>query len=329
MLTTEAIRFFHTGGPEVMSLQSVQLPELAPDEVLIEHKAIGLNFIDVYVRSGVYPSTMGPQGCGLGGEASGVVVALGAEVSGLAVGDRVAYVSPNLGAYARHSQLKASYVIKLPPELDFLTAAALMLKGLTCEYLLFRSFQLQAGQSCVIHAAAGGVGLMLVQWAKALGARTIGTVGSADKAAVATGFGLDEAVLYREQSLAERVRALTNGRGVPVVYDSVGQDTFFTSLDCLAPLGVLVSYGNASGVVPPFSLLELSKRGSLFVTRPTLFTFVHQPEVFKDMTTRLFAAFSAGHIKVPIHQQYRLDQAVLAHQDLEARRTTGCSVLVP
>ncbi|QID18924.1 quinone oxidoreductase [Nitrogeniibacter mangrovi] len=322
---THAIRFEQTGGPEVLQWVAVDVPPPGPGEVSLRHTAVGLNYIDTYHRSGLYPVEL-PSGLGV--EAAGVVTALGPGVDHLAVGDRVAYAGGPLGAYAEARTMPAAPLVKLPDAVGDEVAAAMMLQGLTAQYLLRQTYVVKPGDTILVHAAAGGVGLLLCQWAKHLGATVIGTVGSAEKATLARAHGCDHTILYREEPFAERVRELTGGQGVPVVYDAVGKDTFMDSLACLRPMGLMVSFGNASGAVPPVDLGLLAKMGSLFVTRPTLFTYAAERERLDQMAAELFDVVGRGIVKVEINQRYALAEAAQAHRDLEARRTTGSTVLV-
>lgn len=324
--TTQTIRIHAHGGPEVLKLDTVDLPAPGPGEVQIEHKAIGLNFIEVYWRTGLYPL---PLPSGLGNEASGVVLAVGEGVDGLKPGDRVAYASGPVGAYSTRRNLPAGVLVKLPDHIGFDTAAAIMLKGLTAQYLLRRVYRVQAGDTVLFHAAAGGVGLIACQWAKALGAKVIGTVSTPDKAALALANGCDTVLIAGQDDIVARVRSLTDGQGVPVVYDGVGKDTFVQSLDCLRPCGLMVSFGNASGAVDPVPLAWLAQRGSLMLTRPTLATFTAQRDMLQASADELFAAVGSGQVQVHINQRYALADAALAHAALESRQTTGSTVLVP
>lgn len=322
---TRAIRISHFGGPEVLALQTVGLRKPGPGQVLIAHRAIGLNMVDTYYRAGLYPLEL-PSG--LGSEAAGVVEAVGEDVEGLAPGDRVAYASPPpLDAYSQRRLIEAHWVCKLSDGIDFETAAAMMLKGLTSWYLLRRSYAIQKGDTMLVYAAAGGVGLIITQWAKSLGAHVIGVVGSAAKRALALDNGCDHVFLSTDDIVAE-VRALTDG-GVPVVYDSIGRATFMQSLDCLRPHGVMVSFGNASGPVDPISPLELMRRGSLYLTRPTLFDFIRERRALDQAVAELMALVESGKVKIQIHQRYGLEAAADAHRDLEQRQTTGSTVLLP
>ena len=326
---THAIRIHQTGGPEVMRWEEVDLPAPAAGEATVRHEAVGLNFIDIYHRAGIYPV---PLPSGIGMEGAGVVTAVGSGVTDLAVGDRVAYASGPLepyGAYAEARNTPADRLVKLPDGIDFKTAAAMMLQGMTAQYLLRRTYRVQAGDTVLIHAAAGGVGLIVCQWAKALGATVIGTVGSDDKAALARAHGCDHPIVYTRENFAERVRQITGGAGVPVVYDSIGKDTFFASLDCLRPLGLMVSFGNASGTVPPFDLGELTRRGSLFLTRPSLFGYTAQRADLLAAAADLFDVVTSGKVRVEVNQTYALKDAARAQTDLAARRTTGSTVMLP
>lgn len=325
---SHAIRIHATGGPEVLRWEEVGAGETAlqPGEARIRHAAVGLNFIDVYHRTGLYPLPL-PSGIGL--EGAGVVEAIGSGVSDIAVGDRVAYAGGPVGAYAEVRTIPADRLVRLPDAIDFDTAAAMMLQGMTTQYLLRRTYRVQAGDTILIHAAAGGVGLLVCQWAKSLGATVIGTVGSDEKAALARAHGCDHPIVYTRENFVARVREITGGAGVPVVYDSIGKDTFTGSLDCLRPLGMMVSFGSASGPVPPFDLSELAKRGSLFLTRPSLFAYTAQRADLLQSAGELFDMVVAGKLKVEVNQTYPLREAARAHADLEARRTTGSTILLP
>lgn len=322
---TKAIQINQLGGPEVMQLVDVKIGEPGSGEIRIQQKACGINFIDVYFRTGLYKH---PLPTGLGKEGAGIVDAVGPNVHHVKVGDRVAYADGPLGAYAQCRIMPANVVVKLPDAISFETAAAIMLKGLTVQYLFRRTFQLQAGQTILFHAAAGGVGLLACQWAKALGVTMIGTVGSAAKAALAKENGCAHVINYNEENFVERVKEITQGRGVPVVYDSIGKDTFFGSLDCLSPLGTMVSFGNASGAVPDFSLSELAKRGSLFITRPTLMNYTAKRDDLDQMAAELFSMIESKKLNVQINQRYALADVARAHRELESRSTTGCSILL-
>lgn len=322
----KAIRYERTGGPEVMQWVDVEVGEPGPGEVRIAQRAVGLNYIDVYFRSGLYPQ---PLPAGLGMEAAGEVTAVGSGVTHLKNGDRVAYVTRPPGAYAEARVLPASALVKLPDAVSFDDAASAMLQGLTAQYLLRQTYRVQPGQTILIHAAAGGVGLFVCQWAKALGATVIGTVGSDEKAELAKAHGCDHAIVYTRENFTERVKEITGGAGVPVVYDSIGKDTYKGSLDCLAPLGYFVSFGNASGPLPPIESSEFSNRGSLFFTRPTLFSYMGQPGALETMAAELFDVLSSGKVKTNIRQRYALKDVGEAHRDLEARKTTGSTILIP
>jgi NADPH:quinone reductase len=320
-----AIRFERFGGPEVLQYGEIDLPAPGPGEAHVAHTAVGVNFIDVYHRTGLYPLKL-PSG--LGGEAAGVVVATGSGVTHVRPGDRVAYTAPApLGSYSTERLLDARWLVRLPDGIADRTGAAMMLKGLTAWYLLHRSYRAQRGEWVVLYAAAGGVGSITAQWAKQLGVRVIGVVSTAAKRELALAHGCEH-VLLAHEPVAARVRELTNG-GVPVVYDSVGRDTFLQSLDCLRPHGVLVSFGNSSGKVEPFALQELTKRGSLYVTRPTLYDFIRTRDDLDAGCAALFGLVQRGAIEIAIDQTYALRDAASAHRDLEARRTTGSTVLVP
>jgi NADPH:quinone reductase len=320
-----AIRFAEFGGPDVLEYREVDIGEPKAGEARVAHRAIGLNFVDVYHRTGLYPLTL-PSG--LGGEGAGIVTAVGAGVTHVQPGDRVAYTAPApLGSYADERIVAARWLVKLPAAITEQTGAALMLKGLTAWYLLTRSFRVQAGDWIVLYAAAGGVGLIATQWARELGARVIGIVGTPAKRELALRAGCEH-VLLDGDDIANRVRELAGG-GVPVVYDSVGRTTFFQSLDCLRPHGMLVSFGNSSGKVEPFSLAELTKRGSLYVTRPTLYDFIGERAGLEAACAELFELVASGRIEIEVHQTYALRDAAQAHRDLEARRTTGSTVLIP
>ncbi|MBK8765702.1 MAG: quinone oxidoreductase [Burkholderiaceae bacterium] len=320
----KAIRIEKTGGPEVMQYVDVEVGPPGPGEVQVRNHAIGLNYIDVYFRTGLYPMPM-PAGIGL--EGAGVVTAVGAGVQSVKVGDRVAYCDRPPGSYSELRNMPAAPLVKVPKSIGFDTAAAMMLKGMTVQYLFRRTYKLQRGQTILFHAAAGGVGLIAMQWAKALGVTVIGTVGSEAKAKLAREFGADHVILYNKENIVERVREITRGEMVPVVYDSVGKDTFQASLDCLQPFGLMVSFGNASGPVPPMALTAL--KGSLYITRPSLMAHTSKRANLEDMAADLFRMVSSGKVKIEIDQRYELADAVKAHQDLESRRTTGSTVLVP
>ena len=321
----KAIRVAAHGGPEALALVEVDTPRPGPGEILVRHHAIGVNFIDTYHRSGLYPQPL-PSGLGL--EAAGVVEAAG-EGARFAVGDRVAYASGPIGAYAEAHVVKAERAVRMPDGVAFETAAASLLRGMTAEYCLKRCAPAQAGQTVLIHAAAGGLGLILVQWAKALGVRTIGTVGSQAKADLARAHGCDEVLMSDDANLVAKVRDLTGGAGVPIVYDGVGAATFEASLACLARRGMLVAIGNASGPIPPFSPMRLAQGGSLYLTRPTLADYIHTTEELDAAAAAYFAVVESGAVKVEIGGRWPLAQAAEAHRALEGRRTTGGVVLAP
>lgn len=320
-----AMRIHAHGGPEVLQWETVDVPPPGPGEVLLKHTAVGLNFIDVYERTGLYPSKL-PFGPGR--EAAGVVEAVGPGVRSLAVDDRVAYVLTSAGAYCERRVAPAARLVKLPDSIPDSVAAAIMLKGLTAQALLRRAYRVKRGDTVLIHAAAGGVGLILTQWAKHLGARVMAVAGSADKARLAREHGADLALVSDEDDWVRAARDFTHGRGVSVVYDSVGQATFMRSLDCLRPLGMMVTFGNASGPVAPVAPLELSKRGSLFLTRPTLAHYIATRPMLARAARDLFAVVEQGAVRVHIGQTYALKDVAQAHRDLEARKTKGSTVLV-
>ena len=322
----KAIRISETGGPEVMKLTDVDVPKPGPGEVRVRQTAIGLNYIDTYHRSGLYPVPL-PSGIGL--EGAGVVEELGPGVTSLKVGDRIAYGVGALGAYAEVRNLPANRITKLADGISDETAAGMMLKGMTVRYLLRATYKVQPGETILLHAAAGGVGLILSQWAKALGATVIGTVGSDEKVKTARDHGCDHVINYSTENTVARVREITGGKGVPVVYDGVGQSTFMTSLDCLQPRGLLVVFGNASGPVKAFDLGLLAARGSLYVTRPTLMTYTASDADLKETADDLVAMVASGKVKIPVNQRYALADAVQAHRDLESRKTTGTTILLP
>lgn len=324
---SKAIRIEKNGGPEVLQLVDVQVGEPGPGEIRIRHKAVGLNFIDVYQRDGLYALPMPLQ---LGMEASGIVEAVGEGVKHLKAGDRAAYASQPPGSYCEQRVMPAKCVCKLPDAIDFDTGAAMMLKGLTAQYLLKRTLPvqgLQAGDFVLFHAAAGGVGLIATQWAKALGYQLIGTAGSDAKCALAKEHGAAHVINYATSDFEARVKEITGGKGVKVVYDSVGKDTWEKSLNCLAPFGLMASFGNASGAVPPFAPGILGGKGSLYVTRQTLFTHIATRESTQEMADQLFEVVTSGKVKIRIDQRYPLEQVQQAHRDLEARKTTGCTIL--
>lgn len=323
---TKAIRIEKNGGPEVMEYVDVDVPQPGPGEVSVRQAACGLNYIDVYFRSGLYKQ---PLPGGIGMEGAGVVDAVGPGVTHVRPGDRVAYAGHPPGAYAQWRTVPADILVKLPKSIDFDVAAGMMLQGMTVQYLFRRTFRLQGGETILFHAAAGGVGLIACQWARALGVTMIGTVSSDEKAELAKQHGCKHVINYRKENFVERVKEITNGEGVPVVYDSVGKDTFTDSLDCLSPLGMMVSYGSASGPVPPFSLNELASRGSLFITRPSLFSYTAKRDDLEMMAAELFGMVEGGKIGIEVNQRYALQDAAQAHRDLEARKTTGSTILIP
>jgi NADPH:quinone reductase len=319
-----AIRFHRTGGPEVLAWEEVQLGDPGPGQARIRHTVVGLNFIDVYHRTGLYPVAL-PSG--LGGEGAGVVEAVASDVTDLRPGDRVAYGNAPLGAYAEARLIPADRLIKLPSRIDDTIAAAMMLKGLTAQYLIRQIHRVKAGDTILLHAAAGGVGSILSQWATHLGATVIGTVGSEDKAKLARANGCAHVIIYTREDFVKRVGEITDGRKVPVVYDSVGNDTFLKSLDCCAPMGLVVLFGQSSGTVAPVNLGILAAKGSLFVTRPILGTYCAKRESLQAMARDLFEVVGSGAVKITVNQTYPLKDAARAHADLEARRTTGSTVL--
>ncbi|MGS0740682.1 quinone oxidoreductase family protein [Glaciimonas sp. GG7] len=322
----KAIRINKTGGPEVMEYVNVEVGDPGPGEVRIRHAACGLNYIDVYFRTGLYPQ---PLPGGLGQEAAGVIEAVGPDVRDFAPGDRVAYAGRPNGAYSEARVMPVTSLVKLPDAISFDTAAAAMLQGLTAQYLFRRTFPLKGGETILFHAAAGGVGLIAAQWARALGVNMIGTVSSDEKGALALAAGCTHIINSKTQNIVERVKEITNGKGVPVVFDSVGKDTFISSLDCLSPLGTMVSFGNASGPVPPFSLNELASRGSLYITRPSLPSYVATRAELDAAAADLFQMIVSQKIKIEINQRYALENVAQAHIDLEARKTTGSTILIP
>jgi len=322
-----AIRIHETGGPEVMRLEDVDVAGPAEGEVQVRHTAIGVNFIDVYDRSGLYPQKSMPGG--LGREAAGVVAALGRKVRGFRVGDRVAYVADSPGSYSELRNVPATRVVKVPAGVSDEQAAVLMLKGMTACYLLRHTWRVKKGHVILVHAASGGVGQLLTQWGKALGAVVIGVVGSDDKATLAKKSGCRHVLVRGRDAIAASVRRITRGAGAHVVYDGVGKDTFFESLDSLRKRGLMVSYGNASGPVPPFSPAELVKRGSLYLTRPTMYDYTERRRDLESIARETFAATKKKWVKVQIHQRYELADAAQAHRDLEGRKTVGASVILP
>jgi NADPH:quinone reductase len=323
---THAIRIHAQGGSEVMKWEAVTVGEPGPNEVRIKHTAVGLNYIDTYHRSGMYPVALPTV---LGREGAGVIEALGSAVTEFKVGDRVAYASSPIGSYSEARLMVAERLVKVPNNITDQQAACMMLKGMTAQYLLRRTFRVKAGDTILAHAAAGGVGLILCQWAKHLGATVIGTVGSAEKAVLAKAAGCDHVINYNTEDFVKRVAEITGGKKCPVVYDGVGKDTFAKSLDCLSPLGLMVSYGAASGKVEPFNTGDLAAKGSLYLTRPTLDTYIAKREDLVATANDLFAVVGTGTVKIDINQTYALKDAAQAHRDLEARKTTGSTVLLP
>jgi NADPH:quinone reductase len=321
-----SVRIHEHGGPEQLVWEETPLPSPKPGEALVRHKAIGLNFIDVYFRTGLYKLPSLPATIGM--EAAGVVEAIGEGVEDITVGDRVAYATAPVGAYAEARTIKADRLVKLPDAIGFEEAAAMMLQGMTAQYLLRTTYRVKPGQTILVHAAAGGVGLLMCQWAKHLGCTVIGTVSTEEKAALARAHGADHIVMSGED-LPAAVKRITGGAMLPVVYDSVGRDTFNASLDSLAPLGMMVSYGNASGPVPPVDIGILAAKGSLYLTRPTLATYTAKREDLLAVAKDLFAVVQSGAVKINIRQRYALKDAGQAHRDLEARRTTGSTLLMP
>lgn len=322
----KAIRYDQPGGPDVMKWVDVEVGEPQAGQVRIRQHAVGLNYIDIYFRTGLYPQ---PLPGGLGMEAAGEVTAVGDDVTAFKPGDRVAYVWSQPGAYAQERVLPADRVVKLPDAISYDEAASVMLQGLTAHYLLRRTYRVKAGDTILIHAAAGGVGLLVCQWAKALGATVIGTVGSDEKAALAKAHGCDHPIVYTRENFTERVRAITNDALLPVVYDSIGKDTYIGSLDCLSPLGLFVSFGNASGPLPPIDSKDFSSRGSLFFTRPTLFSYIAKRADLEAGAAELFDVIQSGKVKTSINQRYPLADVARAQAELEARKTTGSTILIP
>ncbi|MCB1473698.1 MAG: quinone oxidoreductase [Rhodobiaceae bacterium] len=322
----KAIQIHETGGPEVMKYEDVALRDPGEGEVVVRHTSIGLNYIDVYFRSGLYPAPQMPLIPGF--EGAGVVEAVGSGVTSLKVGDRVAYTDP-MGAYAQARIAPAARLVKIPEGVSDDQAASMMLKGMTARYLLRQTFPVKAGDTVLMHAAAGGVGLIVCQWANALGCTVIGTAGSAEKAELAKAHGAHHVINYREEDFVARVAEITDGRKCDVVYDGVGKDTFLKSLDCLRPRGMLATFGNASGAPEPLNTLLLSQKGSLYVTRPTLFHHIATRAELEESTNDLFDVVVSGKVKIEVNQRYALADAAKAHADLEGRRTTGATVLIP
>ncbi|MCC7428871.1 MAG: quinone oxidoreductase [Alphaproteobacteria bacterium] len=323
----KAIRIHEHGGPEVMRWEDVPTPSPGPGEALVRHKAVGLNYIDVYFRTGLYKLPNMPAGIGM--EAAGVVEAVGPDVTEVKPGDRVAYATGPVGAYAELRTLKADRLVVLPDGLSFEQGAAMMLQGMTAEYLIRRTYAVKKGETVLVHAAAGGVGLIMCQWLKHLGATVIGTVGTDAKAELARAHGCDHPIVYAREDFVARVREITGGALLPVVYDSVGKDTFMKSLDCLRPLGLMVVFGNASGAVPPFDVGILAAKGSLFLTRPTLATYTASRADLLASTGALFDVVLKGAVKIGVNQRFPLAEAAEAHRALEARQTTGSTILLP
>jgi NADPH2:quinone reductase len=322
---TKAIRIHQTGGPEVLQLEDIELPAPAKGEVRIKHHAIGLNFIEIYFRKGAYPA---PLPFTPGNEGAGQIVAVGKGVKGFKLGDRVAYAAIP-GSYAEERNIDARYIVKLPKEISYETGAAMMLKGLTAQYLLRRTYKVKKGDIVLVHAAAGGVGLILCQWAKALGATVIGTVGSEEKGALAKKAGAKHIIYYNTESFVERVAEITKGKKCDVVYDGVGKSTFPGSLDCLKPMGTFVSFGSSSGQIDAFNIGMLQQKGSLFATRPTLFHYIAKREDLDAMAKDLFKVVKNGTVKIPVHGRWKLEDVAEAHKALESRQTTGAAVLIP
>ncbi|MGD8257606.1 MAG: quinone oxidoreductase [Desulfobacterales bacterium] len=324
---SKAIRLYETGGPEVLKWEEFDPGKPNPDEVLLRHEAVGLNFIDVYHRTGLYPLPALPAIPGM--EGAGIVEQVGNDVAEFVSGDRVAYAGLPPGAYAEIRRIPADRLINLPESISTRQAAAMMLQGMTARYLLKGCYNVKKGDSILIQAAAGGVGLIVCQWAKHLGATVIGTVGSPQKAELATAHGCDYPILYNDEDFAAKTREITDGQGVDVVYDSVGQATFMNSLDCLRPLGMMVSFGQASGAIPPFDISVLGTKGSLILTRPSLMTYTAKREDLLEHARDLFEVVENGAVKIEIKQTYALADAAQAHRDLEARKTTGSTILIP
>ena len=322
-----AIRIHQTGGPEVMRWEDVEVGAPGPGEIRLRHEAVGLNYIDVYFRTGLYPAPSLPFSPGM--EGAGVVEAVGEGVDSLVAGDRVAYAAPPVGSYAEVRLMPAEKVVKVPDGIDSHQAAAMMLQGMTVEYLLRRTYPVRSGDTVLFHAAAGGVGLIACQWAKHLGATVIGTVGSDEKAELARAHGCDHPIVYTRENFTERVREITGGAGVPVVYDSVGRDTFEGSLDCLRPRGTLVSFGQSSGKIDPFDIGVLGAKGSLYATRPTLMTYTATRGELERSAQALFEVVGSGAVRVSVNRTFPLAEAADAHRALESRQTTGSTVLLP
>ena len=322
-----AVRVHKHGGPEALTFEEVEVPAAGPGQARVKNHACGLNFIDTYFRSVLYPSPTGMPFVG-GNEGAGEVVAIGPGVTDVKVGDRVGYTSA-LGSYASERIMPADRLVKLPDAISYEQAAGMMLKGMTVEYLLHRTFKLQKGMNVLIHAAAGGIGLIACQWANHIGANVIGTVGSQDKAELAKANGCHHTILYRDEDFVAKVKEITGGKLCEVVYDGVGKATFPKSLDCIKPLGMFASFGNSSGSIEAFNINLLQQKGSLFCTRPTLNTYAAKREDLLSIANNLFSAVASGKVKIPVNQKYALKDAQQAHRDLEARKTTGSTVLLP
>ena len=323
----KAIRIHQTGGPDAMQWEDVEVGTPGPGEIRIRHEAVGLNYIDIYFRTGLYPAPSLPFSPGM--EGAGIVEAVGEGVDSPAVGDRVAYAAPPVGSYAEERLMPAEKVVEVPAGIDAHQAAAMMLQGMTVEYLLRRTYPVRSGETILFHAAAGGVGLIACQWAKHLGATVIGTVSSDKKAELARAHGCDHPIVYTRENFAERVRELTDGTGVPVVYDAVGRDTFEGSLDCLRPRGMLVSFGQSSGKIDPFDIGILSAKGSLYITRPTLMTYTESRIDLEISAQALFDVVGRGAVRITVNQTFPLAEAAAAHRALESRQTTGSTILMP
>ena len=321
-----AIRFHQTGGPEVLKWEEVQVGDPGPGEARIKHHAVGLNFIDIYIRTGLYPS---PLPSGLGTEAAGVVEAVGAGVTHVKAGDRIAYAGGPQGAYCEARVMPAEKLVKLPDAISFEQGAAMMLQGMTVQYLIKKSYPVKAGDTVLWHAAAGGVGLIACQWLKALGVTVIGTVSSEAKAALAKAHGCAHTIDYTKEDFPKRVLEITGGKKLPAVFDSIGKDTWDKSLDCILPLGYMISFGNASGAVPPLNIATLSGKGSLYLQRPTLMTYTATRPLLEAVSNDLFAAVTSGKVKIEVNQRFALKDAAEAHIALAGRKTTGSTVLLP
>ena len=323
---TKGVRFYEVGGPEVLRYEDISIGDLGTDEARVRHVAIGLNFIDTYQRSGLYKV---PLPSVAGNEAAGIVEAVGKNVSHIKPGDRVAYALAPIGSYCDARNIPAECLCKIPDAISFEQAAAMMLKGMTVQYLIRRTYPVQSGETVLLHAASGGVGLIASQWLSALGVTVIGTAGSDEKCALAKQHGADYCINYKTENFVEHVKEITKGAGVSVVYDSIGKDTFEGSLNCVRPLGMMVSFGNASGSVPPFQLSVLAQKGSLFITRPTLSTYIASQKDLERTAEDLFNIVQSGKVKININNKYRLKYAELAQRELESRKNTGSSVLIP